>query len=269
MWSFRSRLVREVAYGSVLRRRRPAAHRAVAEALLELEPERGRATTPTCWRTTSRRATNRRAAVDAPARGDRAGRERLQPRRRRSTGHAGRCVCATGSPGASATPRRRCCCSASASTSCCSATAPGWRELESAVALLGTSGAPASAVAGLEERVGWYLTADGRARRRRAAPPGGAEVLSSRRRRCTAGVAITRALRRRRPRRPPGGARGGRCASQRPTTRSRRPGPISSPACCCCGPARRSRPRRTSDPRSTSRGARCTAPSPIGAGGGW
>jgi class 3 adenylate cyclase len=40
LWSFRSRLVREVAYDSLLRRRRPPAHRAVAEALLELEPEK-------------------------------------------------------------------------------------------------------------------------------------------------------------------------------------------------------------------------------------
>jgi class 3 adenylate cyclase/tetratricopeptide (TPR) repeat protein len=39
-WSFRSRLVREVAYDSILRRRRPPAHRAVAEALLQLEPDR-------------------------------------------------------------------------------------------------------------------------------------------------------------------------------------------------------------------------------------
>ena len=40
LWSFRSRLVREVAYDSILRRRRPPAHRAVADALLDLEPER-------------------------------------------------------------------------------------------------------------------------------------------------------------------------------------------------------------------------------------
>ena len=39
-WTFRSRLVRDVAYDSILRRRRPAAHRAVAEALLQLEPDR-------------------------------------------------------------------------------------------------------------------------------------------------------------------------------------------------------------------------------------
>ncbi|MGH9246692.1 MAG: adenylate/guanylate cyclase domain-containing protein, partial [Acidimicrobiales bacterium] len=39
-WSFRSHLVREVAYQSILRRRRPAAHRAVADALLDLEPDR-------------------------------------------------------------------------------------------------------------------------------------------------------------------------------------------------------------------------------------
>jgi tetratricopeptide (TPR) repeat protein len=38
-WSFRSRLVRQVAYDSILRRRRPQAHRAVADALLELEPD--------------------------------------------------------------------------------------------------------------------------------------------------------------------------------------------------------------------------------------
>lgn len=40
LWSFRSRLVQQVAYDSILRRRRPPAHRAVAEALLDLEPER-------------------------------------------------------------------------------------------------------------------------------------------------------------------------------------------------------------------------------------
>jgi tetratricopeptide (TPR) repeat protein len=40
LWSFRSRLAQQVAYDSILRRRRPAAHRAVAEALLDLEPER-------------------------------------------------------------------------------------------------------------------------------------------------------------------------------------------------------------------------------------
>ena len=39
-WMFRSRLVREVAYDSILRRRRPPAHRRVADALLALEPER-------------------------------------------------------------------------------------------------------------------------------------------------------------------------------------------------------------------------------------
>jgi adenylate cyclase len=40
LWRFRSRLVREVAYDSLLRRRRPPAHRAVADALLELEADR-------------------------------------------------------------------------------------------------------------------------------------------------------------------------------------------------------------------------------------
>ena len=40
MWSFRSHVVREVAYDSILRRRRPAMHRAVAEALARLEPTR-------------------------------------------------------------------------------------------------------------------------------------------------------------------------------------------------------------------------------------
>jgi class 3 adenylate cyclase/tetratricopeptide (TPR) repeat protein len=40
LWSFRSRLTRDVAYDSILRRRRPAAHRAVAEGLLALEPDR-------------------------------------------------------------------------------------------------------------------------------------------------------------------------------------------------------------------------------------
>jgi class 3 adenylate cyclase len=39
-WVFRRQLVREVAYHSLLRRRRLTAHRAVAEALLELEPDR-------------------------------------------------------------------------------------------------------------------------------------------------------------------------------------------------------------------------------------
>jgi len=39
-WMFRSHVVREVAYESILRRRRPRLHRAVAEALLQLEPER-------------------------------------------------------------------------------------------------------------------------------------------------------------------------------------------------------------------------------------
>jgi class 3 adenylate cyclase/tetratricopeptide (TPR) repeat protein len=40
MWSFRSHVVREVAYDSILRRRKPAMHRAVAEALTRLEPGR-------------------------------------------------------------------------------------------------------------------------------------------------------------------------------------------------------------------------------------
>ncbi|MEJ7844795.1 MAG: adenylate/guanylate cyclase domain-containing protein [Acidimicrobiales bacterium] len=40
MWRFRSRLVRDVAYESVLRRRRAATHHAVADALLALEPAR-------------------------------------------------------------------------------------------------------------------------------------------------------------------------------------------------------------------------------------
>lgn len=40
MWRFRSRLVRDVAYESVLRRRRAATHHAVADALLALEPDR-------------------------------------------------------------------------------------------------------------------------------------------------------------------------------------------------------------------------------------
>jgi predicted ATPase len=35
-WSFRSRLVRDVAYDSTLRRRRPLAHRAAADALVAL-----------------------------------------------------------------------------------------------------------------------------------------------------------------------------------------------------------------------------------------
>lgn|GEM_PF-838924 len=39
-WSFRSHVVREVAYSSILRRRRPSMHRAVADALLRLEPDR-------------------------------------------------------------------------------------------------------------------------------------------------------------------------------------------------------------------------------------
>ena len=39
-WMFRSHVVREVAYESILRRRRPRLHRAVAEALLQLEPDR-------------------------------------------------------------------------------------------------------------------------------------------------------------------------------------------------------------------------------------
>ena len=39
-WRFRSHVVREVAYESILRRRRPRLHRAIADALLELEPER-------------------------------------------------------------------------------------------------------------------------------------------------------------------------------------------------------------------------------------
>ncbi|MEY2461125.1 MAG: hypothetical protein QOG30_2955, partial [Acidimicrobiaceae bacterium] len=38
-WMFRSHVVREVAYESILRRRRPRLHRAVAEALLKLEPD--------------------------------------------------------------------------------------------------------------------------------------------------------------------------------------------------------------------------------------
>ena len=39
LWTFRSRLVRQVAYDSILNRRRPAAHRAVADALVDLEPD--------------------------------------------------------------------------------------------------------------------------------------------------------------------------------------------------------------------------------------
>ena len=39
-WRFRSHVVREVAYESILRRRRPRLHRAIADALLELEPDR-------------------------------------------------------------------------------------------------------------------------------------------------------------------------------------------------------------------------------------
>lgn len=39
-WMFRSHVVREVAYDSILHRRRPRLHRAVAESLLTLEPER-------------------------------------------------------------------------------------------------------------------------------------------------------------------------------------------------------------------------------------
>ncbi|HEV3226817.1 MAG TPA: adenylate/guanylate cyclase domain-containing protein [Acidimicrobiales bacterium] len=39
-WTFRSHVVRQVAYESILRRRRPRMHRAVAEALLALEPGR-------------------------------------------------------------------------------------------------------------------------------------------------------------------------------------------------------------------------------------
>jgi class 3 adenylate cyclase len=39
-WTFRSHVVREVAYDSILRRRRPRMHRAVADALCRLEPDR-------------------------------------------------------------------------------------------------------------------------------------------------------------------------------------------------------------------------------------
>jgi adenylate cyclase len=38
-WTFRSHVIREVAYDSILRRRRPRLHRAVADALQRLEPE--------------------------------------------------------------------------------------------------------------------------------------------------------------------------------------------------------------------------------------
>ncbi len=38
-WTFRSHVVREVAYDSILRRRRPRMHRAVADALCRLEPD--------------------------------------------------------------------------------------------------------------------------------------------------------------------------------------------------------------------------------------
>ncbi|MEY2433213.1 MAG: hypothetical protein QOC92_2938, partial [Acidimicrobiaceae bacterium] len=40
LWMFRSHVVREVAYESILRRRRPRLHRAVADALLRMEPHR-------------------------------------------------------------------------------------------------------------------------------------------------------------------------------------------------------------------------------------
>lgn len=159
LWSFRSRLVRDVSYESILRRRRPAAHRAVAEALLALEPDR--------VADNADLLAHHLEASDEPvlavphlleaiARAEQAynltgalerGRRALRLRDR----FPGRVTDADtvallkrvginrlllGDPG-------------------------GVEELGEAVALLGAAGAPATEVASLEERVGWYLAANG------------------------------------------------------------------------------------------------------------
>ena len=159
MWSFRSRLVRDVAYGSVLKRRRPTAHRAVADALIALEPERVRENAdllahhfeegddppialPHLIEAISRAELtyNLTGALDRSRRALRL-RDRFPGRVDDRDAawllqRVGINKLLLGDRG-------------------------GLVELEQAVALLTSTGAAPGAVASLEERVGWYLTVDG------------------------------------------------------------------------------------------------------------
>lgn len=159
LWSFRSRLVREVAYESILKRRRPAAHRAVADALLQLEPDRVRDNAELLAHhfeegddpplalahllvavNRAERAYNLTGAVD---RARRALRLRDRFPGRVPDADAAWLLQRLGINRLLLGDRS------------------GHDDLEEAVALLGATGAPAATVAGLEERVGWYLAVDG------------------------------------------------------------------------------------------------------------
>jgi class 3 adenylate cyclase len=166
MWAFRSRLVREVAYDSVLKRRRPAAHRAVAEALLVLEPERIRENADLLAHhfeesddpplalphlveavNTAELTYNLTGALDRSRRALRL-RDRFPGR--------------VGDDQAAWLLRRV------GINKLLLGDRTGLAELEEAVELLAASGASPAALAALEEQVGWYLTVDGQ---REAATP--------------------------------------------------------------------------------------------------
>jgi class 3 adenylate cyclase len=166
MWAFRSRLVREVAYDSVLRRRRPAAHRAVADALLALEPDHVAENAdllahhfeegddpplavPYLLDAVNRaeRSYNLTGALE---RARRALRLRDRFPGRVDDRDAARLLQRVGI------------------NKVLLGDASGLDELEQAVELLASTGAEPAAVASLEERVGWYLVVAGQ---REAAVP--------------------------------------------------------------------------------------------------
>jgi class 3 adenylate cyclase len=161
LWSFRSRLVRDVAYDSVLRRRRPAAHRAVAEALLALEPDRvadnadllahhleegdePHLAVPYLLEAIGRaeQAYNLTGALERARRGLRL-RDRFPGR----------------VPDADAVALLK----RAGINRLLLGDAAGIDDLEAAFALLVSTGAPAAEIAELTERVGWYLVASGAA----------------------------------------------------------------------------------------------------------
>jgi hypothetical protein len=197
MWAFRSRLVRDVAYDSVLRRRRPAAHRAVADALLALEADRSgenadllahhfeEGDDPPLAIPHLLEAINRAELsynlTGALERSRRALRLRDRFPGRVDDVDAARLLQRVGINKLLLGDRT------------------GLAELEQAVELLGSTGADPAAVASLEERVAWYLILD---RQRGAAVPHlqRAQAIAEReldghaRAAVLAGVAATRAF---------------------------------------------------------------------------
>ena len=167
-WTFRSHVVREVAYDSILRRRRPRMHRAVADALCRLEPDRAADNVELI--ASHFELSDEPGTRDPvpPQRGR--GRRGLPQRHRRGRARSPRAVDPRAPPRRSEWPSTR---PGSSSVSVwpvsCSATrtaAKTSRRRSSCTARMATSRRRPA----LEERVGWYLTISGD-------PSGGAHHL--------------------------------------------------------------------------------------------